>query len=176
VDDEVVQDNQWFEEALCETAALFTLKRLGVVWASNPPTRNWMGYSESFASYAEHLLNEPHRHLAPHQSLRDWYAENRASLRDNPYLRQKNEVVASALLPLFEQHPEYWRSIAYLNASSASAAKPFSEYLSDWYRACPDKTLPREVLMHFGFDPSGHEAPREAALGQPVAAVNKAAN
>lgn len=180
VDGEAVEKNQWFEEALCETAALFMLKRLSVVWASNPPTRNWLGYGESFAAYAERLLSEPHRRFAPNQSLRDWYAENHASLSDNPYLRQKNEVVASILLPLFEQHPEYWRSIAYLNADSASAAKPFAEYLADWYHACPDKALPREVLAHFGFDPGGHEAPRQAELAHPVVAGsllgNKAAN
>lgn len=164
VDDAAVQDNQWFEEALCETAALFTLKRLGVAWASNPPKRNWMGYGESFASYAAYLLNEPHRSLAATQSLRDWYAENRVSLRDDPYQRQKNDVVASALLPLFEQHPEYWRSIVYLNPDSRSAAKPFAEYLSDWHRACPDKSLPSAVMTHFGFDPGGQEALRKAAL------------
>lgn len=164
VGDEAVQENQWFEEALCETAALFTLKRLGVVWASNPPTRNWMGYGKSFASYAAYLSNEPHRHLGATRSLRDWYAENHVSLRDDPYQRRKNEVVASTLLPLFEQHPEYWRSIAYLNADAASAAKPFSGYLADWYRSCPDKSLPREVMAHFGFDPDGREAPRAALL------------
>lgn len=164
VDGEAVQDNQWFEEALCETAALFTLKRLGIVWASNPPTRDWMGYGESFVSYAGYLLNEPHRYLPKNQSLRDWYAENRASLREDPYQRRKNDIVASALLPLFEQHPEYWRSIAYLNADSVSAAKPFPDYLDDWHRACPDKTLAREIMMHFGFDPGGRDAPRETAL------------
>jgi hypothetical protein len=159
-----VEDNQWFEEALCETAALFTLKRLSLAWASNPPTRNWMGYGESFASYAAFLLNEPHRRLGPDRSLRDWYAENSASLRDNPYQRRKNEIVASSLLPLFEQAPEHWRSIAYLNSDASSAAKPFADYLSDWYRACPDKTLPRLVMLHFGFGLGADGARPETAL------------
>ncbi len=168
VGERAVEDNQWFEEALCETAALFTLKRLGVAWASNPPTRNWMGYGESFAAYAAYLLNEPHRQLAADQSLRDWYAEHGASLKDNPYQRRKNEVVASSLLPLFEQDPHAWRALAYLNPDAASAAKPFAEYLSDWYRACPDKTLPRRVMRHFGFDPDTREAAPAAA---PAAAL-----
>lgn len=170
IGDQVAQHNQWFEEALCETAALFTLKRLGVAWASNPPQRNWVGYGESFTSYAEHLLSEPHRQLVTGESLRDWYAEHRASLGDNPYLRQENEAVASALLPLLEAHPQYWQSIAYLNADSASAARPFAEYLADWYRASPDKALPRTILQYFGFDPAGHETPRADGPAQPVAA------
>jgi hypothetical protein len=163
----VAQDNQWFEEALCETAALFTLKRLSRAWASNPPGRDWIGYGDTFSSYAVHLSSQPHRKLAEGQSLRDWYVANRAVLKGDPYLRQKNEVVANALLPLFEAHPELWQSIAYLNTDSASASKSFPEYLADWYRACPEKTLPQRVMTQFGFDTNGHEAPPEAIAALP---------
>lgn len=145
--------HQWFEEALCETAALYTLKRLAATWETSPPTRNWIGYGATFAAYADALAREPHRQLT-HRSLRDWYAEHAASLRDDPYLRQKNEVVASQLLPLFEQHPDYWQAIAYLNPVTARATTSFADYLAAWYEAAPDKAFPAEVMARFGFEPA----------------------
>lgn len=138
--DTVATGNQWFEESLCETASLFTLKRMAVSWEAKPPGRKWIGYGPMFASYAERLLAETHRHLPANQSFVQWYEDNRVALRDNPYLREKNELVATMLLPMFEQDPRMWQAISYLNASPASAAKPFSEYLADWHGACPKGT------------------------------------
>ena len=151
VDDDHGSANQWFEEALCETASLYTLMRLAVRWRTLPPTRNWIGYGDTFAAYAEKLVQEPHRQLG-HRSLSEWYSENSDSLRHNPYMREKNEIVAGQLLPLFEEHPEYWRAIAYLNPNAASSAKPFAAYLADWYAASPDKALPARVLARFGLE------------------------
>jgi hypothetical protein len=138
--DMVASGNQWFEESLCETASLFTLKRMAVSWAEHPPGRKWIGYGPMFASYAQQLLAESHRRLPANQPFGQWYAENQPALHNNPYLREKNELVASMLLPLFEQDPSMWQAIAYLNANPASAGKSFSEYLADWHGACPSGT------------------------------------
>lgn len=152
---EVHESNQWFEESLCETASLFTLRRLAVVWETNPPTRNWSGYGSTFSAYAIRLMTEPHRHLPAGLSFREWFAQNKESLRNNPYLREKNELVAAILLPLFEARPELWRSIAYLNPKQTSARKPFAQYLADWQSASPDKTLAVQILELFGFPYGG---------------------
>lgn len=136
----VPSGNQWFEESLCETASLFTLKRMAASWAERPPGRKWIGYGKVFGSYAEQLLAESHRRLPANQTLGQWYAENQPALQDNPYLREKNELVAAMLLPLFEQDPAMWQAIGYLNTNPGSAAKSFSEYLADWHGACPSGT------------------------------------
>ncbi len=154
--EKVDERNQWFEESLCETASLFTLRRLAVVWETNPPTRNWSGYANTFSDYASRLMSESHRHLPAGQSFRDWYAQNKTSLIDSPYLREKNELVAANLLPLFEAHPELWQSIPYLNPTKTSASKPFAQYLADWQAASVDKTLPNQVLELFGL-PDGEQ-------------------
>ncbi|WP_349277851.1 hypothetical protein ABLV49_15695 [Polaromonas hydrogenivorans] len=154
-DGKVNESNQWFEEALCETASLFTLRRLAVVWETNPPTRNWSGYAPQFSAYASRLMAESHRHLPAGQSFPDWYAQNQAALSSNPYLREKNELVAAHLLPLFEAHPELWQSIAYLNPRKASASTPFSQYLADWQAASLDKTLAKQVQALFGLPYAG---------------------
>jgi hypothetical protein len=147
--------NQWFEESLCETASLFTLKNMAVVWTSKPPARKWMGYAPTFASYATHLLAETHRHLPPQQSFDQWYGENRSLLRENPYLREKNELVASVLLPLFEQDPSLWQAIVYLNADKSSSLKAFADYLADWHTACPPQNQPlvRQTMTLLGLNP-----------------------
>ena len=79
--DTVVTGNQWFEESLCETASLFTLKRMAASWADHPPGRKWIGYGKVFGSYAEHLLAENHRRLPANQTLSQWYAENQPACR-----------------------------------------------------------------------------------------------
>ncbi|MDQ3058811.1 MAG: hypothetical protein M3R45_04720 [Pseudomonadota bacterium] len=161
-EDKVNEGNQWFEEALCETASLFTLRRLAAAWETNPPLRNWAGDAGMFSAYADHLMGQAHRQLPVGQSLRDWYAHNTASLRESPYLREKNELVAASLLPLFEADPGLWRSIAYLNPGRNSAGKPFAHYVADWQAASPDRTLPDQVIELFGLPQGGQVAGMDA--------------
>lgn len=144
--------NQWFEETLCETASLFTLRRLATSWAASPPARKWVGYAPAFAAYADQLLTEPHRQLPDGQRLDVWFRENRPLLEADPYLRDRNELLATILLPLFERDPARWQAITYLNADSASAAKPFAAYLADWLGACPQQSraLVRDTMAMFG--------------------------
>lgn len=164
--DEVISANQWFEESLCETAALYTLKRLAANWAEAPPARQWSGYGPLFASYAEFLQAQPHRRSTAGQNLGQWYRDNRAALEADPYLRESNERVATALLPLFEHAPGGWRAIAYLNADTASAAKGFADFLGDWFLACPadEREVVRQTMQLFGFTPPAPSAPRLARL------------
>lgn len=153
--DSIATGNQWFEESLCETASLFTLKRLAAAWTSQPPARKWIGYAPVFAAYADHLLAETHRHLPAQQSVEQWYAENRSLLRENPYLREKNELLATALLPLFENDANLWQAIAYLNADKSSSRKTFGDYLTDWHAACPpqNQLLVRQTMALLGLKP-----------------------
>ncbi|MCP8689448.1 hypothetical protein [Marinobacterium sedimentorum] len=134
---EVVTGNQWFEESLCETASLFTLRRLARSWEQQPPSRNWIGYAPVFAAYAQHLLEQQHRHLAGNTTLANWYRQHEESLQATPYQRDKNEVVATQLLALFERDPMRWRAIRHLNPLRGSAEKAFADYLNDWQSACP---------------------------------------
>lgn len=169
----VDEGNQWFEEALCETASLFTLRRLAAAWETHPPAPNWADHASLLSAYAAHLMGQAHRQLPAGQSLRDWYAHNDSSLRASPYQREKNELVAASLLPLFEARPELWRSVAYLNPVRASAGKAFAHYVADWQAASPDKTLPDQLIELFGLSQGGQVARRDASEspGKPPAAI-----
>lgn len=160
-DNEAVTEHQWFEETLCEMASLSTLRHLARTWADAPPAGKWAAYAPIFAQYADHLLAEEHRRLPAGQSLSQWYRENGIALRQSPYLREKNELAAKALLPLFDKAPGNWQAIIYLNPDKAGSLKGFDDYLTAWHAACPSeqKELVRQTMALFGIDPASAYRP-----------------
>jgi hypothetical protein len=131
------RDNQWFEEALCETASLFTLRHLAQRWEAQPPGPEWVGEAARLRGFFELLIGEGHRMLPADAPLAAWLRDNEDGLRRDPYLRQKNEVLANLLLPLFEHDPDNWQALAYLNLDPADARSSLRAYLSRWYASTP---------------------------------------
>lgn len=129
--------NQWFEETLCETASLFTLKSLAETWAKSPADSAWSGEAKHLQRFFEHLISEGHRQLPSYSPLSSWLQDNEKELRENPYLRDKNEVVANLLLPLFQTNPQNWDALTYLNLDPADAKSSLEEYLRHWYQNAP---------------------------------------
>lgn len=166
-----VRRNQWFDESLCETAALFTLRRLGATWLEREvvPYPHWRPYGSALQSYAKDLLGQPHRALVPQSAFVAWYRGNAAALDKSPYLRDLEEVVAGMLLPLFEAHPEAWATIGYVNLEESDATGPFEQYLANWYRNTPprDRPLVANIIQLFGFEPPAQLASRNAAQAVP---------
>ena len=131
--------HQWFEEALCETAALFTLRTLAARWQSAPPYPHWKDYAPSFADYADGMLAAEHRRHAQLRVLSSWYEENSDVLARDPYARRRNDFCAAALLPLFESDPSQWNALRYLNLDGAAAEPTFSAYLARWQASVPER-------------------------------------
>lgn len=129
--------NQWFEEAVCETASLYVLKNLAASWSRSPPEPRWADEVPLFQRFFDTLIAERHRRLPAGTPLGEWLRENERSLRSDPYLRQKNEVLANLLLPLFESDPASWQALAYLNQHPEAARASLRSYLGDWYRSAP---------------------------------------
>lgn len=143
--------NQWFEETLCETASLFTLKKLAGTWKESPPAPDWSKEADKLNRFFDLLIAEGHRQLPSHSPLAVWLASNEERLRANPYQREKNELVANLLLPLFERNPENWSTLSYLNLDPGDARSSLQDYLRNWYRNAPDehKTFIADVLDLF---------------------------
>ena len=131
--------NQWFAEVLCETASLFTLRRMAVTWQSSPPYPNWKEYAPALKEYADGKLNGKQSQLPAGVSLEDWYRANENLLRSNPCLRELNDVAANLLLPLFEKEPEHWPAIRYLNLGKRDNTKSFRQYVQEWHLHSPQK-------------------------------------
>ncbi len=133
----VARDHQWFEETLCEAVSLLTLDWLSANWERSPPHPRWKTYAPAFREYASRLLNQEHRRLPPNATIATWYDANRGELETHPYLRDKNELLASALLPLIQKTPASLASIAFLNRKRPVMPATFKAYLEAWYICCP---------------------------------------
>jgi hypothetical protein len=135
--DETPHRNKWFEESLCELASLFALRRMSEVWAVNPPYPNWKSYAQALAAYADDRI-APAR-LPKGKTPAAWFAVEAKHLYTSSTLRDKNGVVAVALLPLFERAPQHWEAVAYLNVQKPAKELTFAEFLDKWKASAPPK-------------------------------------
>ena len=149
------QSNQWFEESLCETASLFAMRKMRKEWEEKPPYPNWKSYAPALEKYAQERLDS---HAWPDSlTVAEWYDRNKEKLKENPTDREKNTTIATKLLPLFEQRPENWGAVAFLNVHKTKDSRSFSTYLTDWRRACKlpgDKKFVSEIARMFGVEKS----------------------
>jgi hypothetical protein len=148
---DIVRDNQWFEESLCETASLYAEHSLGIDWSADadPQLRT---AAIQLTQYMKQLATEPQRQLDPGAKFADWFASNQESLRQDPYNRELNELVATQLLPYFERNPDLWQSLAYLNDTPPIPRQPFTTFLSNWEAASPIAVRPQiaQIRSLFG--------------------------
>ena len=142
--------NNWFHEAICELASVFTLRRMVERWPTDPPYPNWATYAKSLEKYVKKLFLCKARQLPEHTTLRDWLSSHEEGLRQDREQRDKNAVVAYALLPVFESHIGGWNAIGKLPSSSVG----FESYLSEWYSSVDsmDKPFVAYLGSLFNFD------------------------
>jgi hypothetical protein len=131
--------NHWLEESLCETASLFALRAMGKSWQTTPPFANWKAYAPHLTEYAEDRIRKVAKELPDGQSFAEWFAANEPAMRQNSTLREKNEVVAIQLLPLFEATPSGWESVTFYNLGKRDPNKSLAAQLADWSENVPDE-------------------------------------
>jgi hypothetical protein len=145
--------NQWFEEALCETSSLYTLRRMAVTWKTMPPYPHWTDYAKNLLVYADDTMQKTERQLPATLTLAAWFAEHQAHLRKNSIDRELNGLVANQLLPLFENDPTCWDTVRFLNLGDDEHEKSFAAYLASWRDRVPEKhrSFIQTLLKKFGF-------------------------
>jgi len=74
-------------------------------------------------------------------TLPAWLAGVEPAMRKNAELREKNAVVAVALLPLLEEAPARWAAVAAL-PRKPKASRTLKAYLDDWRAAVPEAHRP----------------------------------
>ncbi|MDE0263248.1 MAG: hypothetical protein OXJ37_12660 [Bryobacterales bacterium] len=124
--------HKWFEEALCEAASLFVLRRLVSAWAQAPPLSVLKAaeFAPSHGTYAERV--ERSYGVNQQTSLAEWFLDHREELACDRNNRGLNGVVAVALLGEFRKNTSLWRDCTALNSWDANQDDDFRAYLNSW--------------------------------------------
>lgn len=130
--------NLWLEESVCETASLFAMRAMAARWRVAPPYSNWKPYADELAKYARDRSAAALAVLPPRRPFLEWFHENEASMREDATLRQKNNLVAEQLLPLFEAQPSAWEAITFLNLGRRDPEETLATRFAEWMAAAPE--------------------------------------
>jgi hypothetical protein len=131
--------NLWFEESLCETASLFSLRAMSRTWQSSPPYPAFRAYAPWLADYVQQRLAEPENHLPAGTSFTTWFRQHEPALRKDAGHRDRNTIIASQLLPIFEAEPAGWEAVTFLNRGSSNGRQSLSAHFAQWRANCPDR-------------------------------------
>ena len=145
--------NNWFHEAICELASIFTIRCMSRRWRTHPAFPNRTDYAAALREYWQDLLNNQEAHLPENMSLNSWLSLCEHELRESPIAEQEQrnnqKLVAYELLPVFEQIPNGWNAIRKLPNSLDKLA----DYLVTWYWAVDpdDKDFVARISEAFGY-------------------------
>jgi hypothetical protein len=135
--------NKWFEETLCETASLFVMRAMARTWKESAPYAHWRDYRDALRNYADDVIRKRDRiHEIHARGLPEFYRTHQAELESNPTSRELNGAMSIVLLHLFEEQPERWEAVRWLNATPPREDDTFTEYLQNWLDAVPEKHKP----------------------------------
>jgi hypothetical protein len=134
--------NLWFEESLCETASLFSLRAMSRTWQSSAPYPTFRAYAPWLADYAQQRLAQPENHLPAGTAFSAWFRQHEGALRKDAEHRDWNTIIAGQLLPIFEAEPAGWEAVTFLNRGSSNGQQSLSEHFAQWRANCPDRLRP----------------------------------
>ncbi len=127
--------HQWLDETLCEVASLFALRQLSIKWRDHPPYPEWKPYRHTLHNYAQKvILSRKELRL---NDLPAFYLKQRSLLETSAKNRILNGTIANPLLPFFEEAPERWKALKYLNRKKLTQPVTFMERLQHWREFCP---------------------------------------
>tara|TARA_B100001146_G_scaffold202169_1_gene193904 strand:+ start:539 stop:1372 length:834 start_codon:yes stop_codon:yes gene_type:complete len=132
--------NLWFEETLAETSSLFVMRAMARSWKKKPPYPHWADYRDSIRDYVDDIVLKRTGVSEIHQKgLGAFYRAHRKDLEKNCCDRGVNGAMALVLLRLFEEKPERWEAVRWLNGPKQDKGQPFEKYLRNWFDAAPER-------------------------------------
>jgi len=141
--DEDYKGNMWFEETLCETASLYAMRAMARSWKNDPPYKHWSNYRDELRSYSDKVIKGRTKvHEIYAKGLAGFYQAHKAELTKNACDRDLNGAMSLVFLKLFEESPESWGAIRWLNSTPSPKGETFEQYLTKWRNAAPKKHKP----------------------------------
>ena len=143
------RENKWFEETICEMASLYCMRAMVADWKAKPPFGS-KTYHKSIKSYIDNVIKK--REKIQPNDLGKYYQKHKDALRKSSTLRDLNGAMAASLLPMFEENPENWEAVRYLNKTPAKPGITLKEYFTKWYKDAPKKhhKLIKKIAEHYG--------------------------
>ena len=121
-------------------------------WNKEPPFLHWKSYGKEFARYAEKRIKK--YSWPANQSISNWYLKHKKDLKQTPSNRGRNVMIASQLIPFFQENPEGWKACKFLNIKKSNKKISFNQYLFEWKNACPtskQKNFVNSLIKVFKF-------------------------
>lgn len=120
--------NHWLQEAICELANVWALRRMSETWADRPPYPNWVSYRHQLKRYAdEHKNRQQAQYLGTGAQWLSEFETEQRSVDEFDYA--KLAQLSYKFLPIFEENPEAWNAIRQMPTSDSR----MSMYMKEWY-------------------------------------------
>lgn len=152
------RENKWFEETLCELASIYTMRAMAETWKTNAPYPHWKSYGPHLKKYADNVIKS--REKVTEETLAQYYKKHEKELRKSSTLRDLNGAMAVVLLPWFEEKPERWEAVRYLNVTAAKDGLSFQDYMQKWHNDAPKKhqLFIKKIASAYGLKPLKRKA------------------
>jgi hypothetical protein len=138
---------KWFEEALCEMASFFFLRKMRRRWEVAPPYPHWKDYAQNYDTYASKTMAA----YVDTDFLSDFVCNLNAKkerLKTNSVDRRTNAQCAIKMLPVFEAHEELWLDL--LRVGALDPNESFEGFLIKWLEASEQKGSVESILELYG--------------------------
>jgi len=126
----------WLEEAACEAASLFSLRRMAKSWSQKTDS-SWSSYAPHLKSYSDDLIEKIRAELP--SDFKAWFRSHQERLQSHPDDRKQLRVVSLVWLELLEEDPRGWRALRYLNRGDRSADEDLPQLFRRWRKNCPEQ-------------------------------------
>ena len=121
--------NYWFNEAICELAAVWVLFEMGETWEDRAPYPNWTGYRQNLTNYAQNLIDITQYTGTGAQWLETWEDAMRSKEPD-AFNYPRVSQLSYKFLDIFQDNPEAWNAVRQMPASSSE----MDTYMKEWYQ------------------------------------------
>ena len=109
-------------------------------WKKNPPYPHWKDFRDALRSYVDNNIKKRDKIYEIYkQGLPGFYQAHKEALAAEPCRRDLNGAMSIVMLRLFEEQPQRWEAVRWINSKPSPKGETFQQYLRTWHDAVPDR-------------------------------------